>query len=143
MSGVKLPIWAEEMRSNFRAGSVSPFILHGAIRDLVPYSPRTGETRFLGLESFLDEVMLGRFDLVVHYDRGKGIRASRGHDVLMRFLKSYDVWNGTQYAKSPAAIPRQPDVALGLLGRLVDWCLAQTQVVNDEAVRRRQRYDSL
>ena len=135
MSKMKLPDWAHEMRANFRAGSVSQFLLHGAIRDLVPYTPAEGKTRFLGLEAFLDEVMLGRFDLIVHYDRGKGLRASRGHEILLRFLKSYDVWNGTQYAKSPAAIPRQPDIALGLLGRLVDWCLAQTQVVNDTAVR--------
>ena len=136
MANLHLPAWAAEMRSKFRAGSVSQFILHGAVRDLVPYTTHNDGTRFLGLESFLDEVMLGRFDLVIHYDRGKGIRASRGHDILLRFLKSYDVWNGTQYGKSPAAIPRQPDVALGLLGRLVDWCLAQTQVVGNEAIRR-------
>ena len=87
MANLNLPAWAAEMRSKFRAGSVSQFILHGAVRDLVPYTTHNDGTRFLGLESFLDEVMLGRFDLVIHYDRGKGIRASRGHDILLRFLK--------------------------------------------------------
>jgi hypothetical protein len=136
MTSSQFPVWAEEMRSIFRAGSVSQFILHGAIHDLVPYGANNQTTRFMGLESFLEEVMFGRFDLVVHYDRGTGIRASRGYDVLQKFLKSYDAWNGTQYAKSPAAIPRQPDIALGLLGRLVDWCVAQTQVVDGKPVRK-------
>src|SRR5918996_1458114 len=65
-----LPGWASEMRDLFRAGSTAQFILHGNVFDVVPANGKQHS-----LKSFLDEVMFESFDVVLHYDRGKGIRA--------------------------------------------------------------------
>ncbi len=92
-----LPGWAQEMRTLFRSGSVSQFILHGNIFDVVPAiaAPTAGAAtgsaqplRFIGLKAFLEEVMFAHFDVVLQYDRGKGIRATRGADDFGRWLDS-------------------------------------------------------
>ncbi|MFT5433878.1 MAG: hypothetical protein ACI9OJ_004586, partial [Myxococcota bacterium] len=133
---IALPAWADEMRATFRGGAVSQFILHGAIFDLVPFTGTDGATRFLGLKEFVEEIMFARFDVVIRYDRGTGIRAVRGLEHLTTFLRSYDDWNSTNYSKSPAAIPRQPSVALGVIDRFVDWCLRHSQIEGGQLVRR-------
>jgi hypothetical protein len=81
-----LPAWAEEMRDLFRSGSVAQFLLHGNIFDVVPAAGPAGR-RLLSLKAFLDEVMFEKYDIVLHYDRGKGIRATRGSDDWGEWLK--------------------------------------------------------
>ena len=75
----ELPSWASEMRDLFKSGSVSQFILHGNLFDLVP-TGAGGGNRMLPLKSFLDEVMFASYDVVLQYDRGKGIRPTKGQD---------------------------------------------------------------
>ena len=74
----KLPTWANEMRQVFKSGSVSQFLIHGAVYDLVPYTNAKGETSFLGLKQFLEQVMLQSFHVVLRYDRGTGIQVVKG-----------------------------------------------------------------
>ena len=70
-----LPRWASEMRDLFRSGSAAQFLIHGNVFDVVPYSGR-----LLSLPVFLDEVMFGTYDVVLRYDRSRGVRATRGSD---------------------------------------------------------------
>ncbi len=136
MTKTALPTWAEEMRQIFRGGTVSQFILHGAIFDIVPYSRADGEVEFLGLKKFIEDVMFQPFDVVVRYDRGTGIRAVKGLKELSRFLKSYDDWNKTSYARSPASIPRNPAIALGVIDRFIDWCTQNSAIEDGRLVRK-------
>lgn len=76
---VQLPPWAVQMAEMFRSGSLSQFILHGNIFDLVSANTPQGH-KLLSLKAFLEEVMFGSYDAVLHYDRGKGLRATRGAD---------------------------------------------------------------
>jgi AAA+ superfamily predicted ATPase len=69
----ELPRWAVEMRDLFRSGSAAQFLIHGNVFDLVPHGGR-----LLSLPAFLDEVMFGTYDVVLRYDRSRGVRASRG-----------------------------------------------------------------
>ncbi|HYK87653.1 MAG TPA: AAA family ATPase [Acidobacteriota bacterium] len=82
----ELPAWAEEMRNLFRSGSVAQFLIHGNVFDVVPASGPSGR-RLLPLKAFLDEVMFEKYDIVLQYDRGKGIRATRGADDWGEWLK--------------------------------------------------------
>ena len=50
-------------------------MLHGNVFDVVP-ARRTA--RRCRSRRFLEEVMFASYDVVLHYDRGKGIRAARG-----------------------------------------------------------------
>ena len=69
----ELPRWAVEMRDLFRSGSAAQFLIHGNVFDIVPHGGR-----MLSVPSFLDEVMFGSYDVVLRYDRSRGVRATRG-----------------------------------------------------------------
>ncbi len=140
MENHDLPAWAREMRELFRAGTTSQFVLHGNIHDLVPAPD--GKS-FLPLRRYLAEVMFEPFDVVVQYDRGKGIRVRKGAEPFHRFLKAFDAFEGTSWASLPAAakdrletldlpgqLPREPKRALELIDRFLRGALARTKVVD-------------
>lgn len=83
-----LPGWAQEMRDLFKSGSVAQFIIHGNIFDYVP-ADTAGGRKLLSLGTFLDEVMFAGYDVVLHYDRGKGVRALRGAKDWGDYLDMY------------------------------------------------------
>src|ERR671913_851455 len=70
-----LPRWASEMRDLFRSGSAAQFLIHGNVFDVVPHAGK-----LLSVPSFLDEVMFPSYDVVLRYDRSRGVRATRGAD---------------------------------------------------------------
>ena len=82
-----VPAWAQEMRDLFRSGSVAQFIIHGNIFDLVQ-AKVGGNQKLLPLKSFLEEVMFGQYDVVIHYDRGKGIRATKGQEDFGEWIEN-------------------------------------------------------
>lgn len=97
------------MRDLFRSGAVAQFILHGNVFDLVPAPAAAGANagagmRFLPLKGFLEEVVLPHYDVVIHYDRGKGIRPTRGQDDFGRWFNSLgdDDQPMVQRAREPA-----------------------------------------
>ncbi len=127
-----LPAWAEEMRSAFRSGTASQFLLYGNIFDLVPSTDEKGRRHFTSLRAFLAESMFQPFDVVLAYDRGRGIRAIKGSEAFHRFLKAFDTFQGTSWAGMPAdspdkvenlelgnLLPRDPKRALELLDRFL------------------------
>ena len=61
-----------------RASSV--FVLHGNTYDLVPLGDVDADDRapFGGIPEFLSEQLFGKWDLVLHYDLGRGLRAFAG-----------------------------------------------------------------
>jgi SpoVK/Ycf46/Vps4 family AAA+-type ATPase len=69
-----LPAWAEEMRQVFEAGATSQFVLHGNVFDLVPAPDGKGGADFVSLTDFLAGTMFRPFDVVIRYDRGRGMR---------------------------------------------------------------------
>lgn len=69
----ELPKWAVEMRDLFRSGSAAQFLIHGNVFDVVPHGGK-----LLSLPAFLDEVMFPAYDVVLRYDRSRGVRATRG-----------------------------------------------------------------
>jgi AAA+ superfamily predicted ATPase len=72
------PGWAAELSELYFSGSTSLFILFGNVHDLVPLSP--SGTVYGGLADFLAEQVFGRWDLVLHYDLARGLRAFAGRD---------------------------------------------------------------
>jgi AAA+ superfamily predicted ATPase len=73
------PGWARRLAELYFSGSSSMFVLHGSTFDLVPF--RDGEeVRYGGLAEFLAEQLFGRWDLILHYDLARGLRAFAGSD---------------------------------------------------------------
>jgi hypothetical protein len=104
----ELPGWAREMRDLFRSGSASQFLIHGNVFDLVP----SGQ-RMLTLPSFLDEVMFASYDVVLRYDRSRGVRATRGGKEWTEWLMSV---LGSE--RNPSLL-REPGSALELIDRFL------------------------
>jgi len=73
------PGWAKQMSGAYFAGTASLFVLHGNTFDDVPLDggahPAHGP-----LTTFLAEQLFGSWDLVLHYDVGRGIRQFAGRD---------------------------------------------------------------
>ncbi len=101
-----LPAWSAHMRDLFRSGAVSQFLLHGNVFDLVPNGDQ-----LLSLKAFLDEVMFGSYDTVLHYDRSRGVRATRGNDDWSAWLRQ------ALGDANPISSTREPGVALELVDR--------------------------
>jgi hypothetical protein len=80
-----LPDWANEMCDLFKSGSVSQFLLHGNVFDVVPGADGAARS----LKSFLNDVMFENYDVILHYDRGKGIRPVRGGEDWGAWIDSF------------------------------------------------------
>jgi AAA+ superfamily predicted ATPase len=103
-----LPAWAARLRDLFKSGSSAQFILHGNVFDLVPAGGR-----LLSLKGFLDEVMFAGYDVVLHYDRSRGVRATRGGEDWGEWL---DQALGSDPGKGLSLV-REPGSALELVDR--------------------------
>ena len=79
----ELPAWAAEMRDLFRSGSAAA--VHPARQRL---RRRAVDGQLLSLPAFLDEVMFANYDVVLHYDRSRGVRATRGVGGLGRLARA-------------------------------------------------------
>ena len=108
-----LPDWARELSEKYYSRTLSVFVLHGNVRDLVPVR-RNGKLEFVSLHEFLREALFGTRDLVLTYDRGGGISFANT-DMQANFrlaLAGYDSFHGTSYSQ---ALPRNPDSVLNML----------------------------
>ena len=113
MSSEILPDWARELSEKYYSRTLSMFVLHGNVRDLVPVR-RNGKLEFASLHEFLREALFGTRDLVLTYDRGGGISFANT-DMQADFrlaLAGYDSFHGSSYSQ---ALPRNPDSVLNML----------------------------
>src|ERR1700744_2944974 len=80
-----LPAWAQEMIALYESHAASQFILHGNVNDRF-LLPGQGESRVLGsLADFFLRVLLPRFDVVLSYDLGNGLRVERGGETFTQW----------------------------------------------------------
>jgi hypothetical protein len=79
----KLPQWALEAIQVYEANAANQFIIYGNVNDqMVVSSP----TVHLGsLMDFLLQVLLPRFDVILSYDIGNGIRVEKGGEIFSRW----------------------------------------------------------
>jgi len=78
------PAWVREIFSHYNSQIASQFLLSGNIHDL--FSPGQGESQeFISLSEHLGRVVVPRFDVVLSYDIGNGVRAERGGELLARW----------------------------------------------------------
>ena len=103
----ELPRWAVEMRDLFRSGSAAQFLIHGNIFDVVPHGGK-----LLSLPAFLDAVMFPAYDVVLRYDRSRGVRATRGSNDWGGWLEQALGREGNL-----ASLLREPGSALELIDR--------------------------
>ncbi|MEX2600971.1 MAG: AAA family ATPase [Balneolaceae bacterium] len=107
------PEWARQFAKKYLSRTLSQFILHGNIHDLVPVT-KEGEANFLRLKTFLSEEFFGARDFVVFYDRSSGIyfRDRESQSDFSRAVAGRDSLTGTDFAEK---IPKDPVRALSVL----------------------------
>ena len=78
---VPLPDWASEIVARYESGAAGQFILHGNVADRMllrlPDGPKLGR-----LNDYLLDVLLPRFQIVLSYDPGFGLRVERGRELF-------------------------------------------------------------
>jgi AAA+ superfamily predicted ATPase len=105
--GAALPRWAAEMRDLFRSGSAAQFLLHGNVFDVVPSAGK-----LLSVPAFLEQMMFATYDVVLRYDRSRGVRATRGADDWGDWLQG-----ALGKEASTLSLTREPGAALELIDR--------------------------
>jgi len=119
-----LPIWAREVIDLYESGASSQFILHGNISDVM-LIPGTAERGHWGSpEDFIKRVLLTRFDVILTYDLGNGIRVDKG---------------GDRFSEWPAfrekALPSAPREAIHLLTHYLRFCANVSRIHPEKTVR--------
>lgn len=117
-----LPAWARQLSEKYYSRTFTLFLLHGNVRDLVPVRRSTG-LDFVQLPAFLEQSLFGQRDLVIHYDRGGGLKFGTPamQTDFRNALSGYDSFHGTTYAK---ALPRNVDGVLAILDSYIRLRLA-------------------
>jgi hypothetical protein len=105
-----LPPWARELVSLYESNAASQFIIYGNVYDRMLIS--AGPDPHLGaLDEFLIDVLMPRFDVVLSYDLGNGIRVEKGGPI-------FSTW---PFAKENA-LPKGPRAAIEALTHYFRYC---------------------
>jgi hypothetical protein len=105
-----LPAWATDLAVLYESDAVNQFLIYGNVEDrfLLPGPPQ----RLGTLQEFLFEVLLPRFDVLLSYDPGNGIRIERGGPIFSRWPSGA---NG-------AELPKRPREAMEFLTHYFRYC---------------------
>ena len=112
------PSWARSLAEQYFSGTASVFVLHGNTYDLVPLCDPSadGVADYGSVSDFLAEQLFGRFDLVLHYDLGRGLRSFAGRSE--KRLKEM-VALANRRIGDLSTVKNDPAVVMGLLDLLV------------------------
>jgi hypothetical protein len=83
-SSYTLPAWARNLAESYESSAASQFVIYGNISDrmVLPAPPLL---RLGTLPDFLLGVLLSRFDVVLSYDLGNGIRIEKGAEIFSKW----------------------------------------------------------
>ncbi|MFM9194185.1 MAG: ATP-binding protein, partial [Planctomycetia bacterium] len=113
------PPWAERLGDAYLSGTSCLFLLHGNVRDLVPLGPAEAQppAGWGTATDFLARELFGRWDVVLGYDVGKGLRPLAGADAGR--LRTMAQWL-TEKLGNAATWPRDPDQAIAAIDALLE-----------------------
>jgi AAA+ superfamily predicted ATPase len=109
------PGWARRLAELYFSGTTSVFVLHGNTHDLVRSGD--GAAAYYGaLTEFLAEQLFGKWDVVFHYDLGRGLRAFAGRDDARQRRMAEKV---NQQIFDLSQVKNDPGAVLALLDRFL------------------------
>jgi AAA+ superfamily predicted ATPase len=123
------PAWAERLSDAYLSGTSCVFLMHGNVRDLVPVADPAAEPadRVNGaaagaadwgtVPEFLAREMFGRWDIVLSYDVGKGLRPLAGPDPAR--LREMAQWLAERLGNA-SQWPREPDAAIAAIDAILE-----------------------
>ncbi len=109
---MKLPEWASEVIAFYESGAAGCFVLHGNVNDRMLVQKERGEYSLGSLYDFIEEVMVARFDVVLSYDLGFGLKVERGGEVFSKWPS----------LKETPDLPHQPLPAVRVMTHYLQYC---------------------
>ncbi len=108
------PPWAQELARKYFTKTISAFIVHGDIRDVVPTEDRQGNRIYPPLRTFLTDDLFAARDVIVFYDRSAGIHFAdeASKNDFHHALSGHDDVFGTGYEND---LPKDPPRVFSLL----------------------------
>ncbi len=114
------PDFAEELADLFFSGTTSVFVLHGNVHDLVYCRGEDGAPdTWVDLSEFLATHVFGAWDVVFHYDLGRGLRPLAGRDAERHAA----MLRHTAALGEPATWPSAPEKVFPLVDRFLERVL--------------------
>ncbi|MEO1856193.1 MAG: AAA family ATPase [Rubritalea sp.] len=121
---MELPSWSKEVIASYESGTAGCFVLHGNVHDSVMLGHGGRKQQLGNLGDFLQESLLPKFDVVLSYDLGFGMRVERGGEIFKKW---------PSLAETPD-IPHQPLLAIRLLTHYMQYC-RNLKIMGREAPR--------
>ena len=105
-----LPPWAAEVVALYESHAANQFVFHGNINDrfLLPLGV---QSELGSITDFLGRVLMPKFDVILSYDIGSGIRIEKGGD-------HFSKWPGL---KENVQLPKHPREAVEMLSRFLRY----------------------
>lgn len=110
------PPWARELADLYFSGTTCLFVLHGNVHDLLRCPTKDADT-YCNLPEFLATQVFGSWDIVLHYDLGRGLRALAGGD--SQRLKEMVQYLSARLGEA-GSWPRDPESILLALDRFIE-----------------------
>ena len=82
----ELPKWAKEVIAGYESKAAGSFVLHGNTGDRI-LLPKEGAEQLGSLQDFLTEILLPRFEVLLTYDLGEGLRVIRGEEIYEQWAR--------------------------------------------------------
>src|SRR5215813_7911029 len=136
---VALPTWARNLAESYESNAASQFIIFGNISDRMVLQGAP-PARLGSLPDFLLGALLSRFDVVLSYDIGNGIRVEKGAETFSKwpfFQESQKDWKAprpavetlTRYFRYCANVTHlnQPSVQIGCIIKNADMLVPALQ----------------
>jgi len=111
----RLPPWAAEAVALYESNAASQFILHGNVNDRFALPGPAAD--LVDLTTFLRRVLLPRFDVVLGYDLGGGLRVEQGAEAFARWPSAGEL-----------AAARTPRQAVETLTHFFRYCATLAEV---------------
>ena len=121
------PQWARELAQTYESNASSQFILYGNVNDrlMLPLDA-LGDKNSLGtLPDFLLKVLMPRFDVVLSYDLGNGIRIEKGSEVFTQW---------PAFKENPN-LPKSPRPAIETLTHYFRYCANLANLKSSSSTR--------
>ncbi len=109
LSDAIIPAWSEKIRKQYLSGAANQFVIHGNVNDRMMI-PGESKAHIGNLIDFLTDVQLKKFDLVLSYELGSGLRVEQG----MEFFRKL---------RYPDELPKDPAQAIGYLDHFLRFCV--------------------
>lgn len=103
------PPWSEKIRTQYLSGAANQFLIHGNVNDrlLLPAGKKDSASPAIGnLTDFLVDHQLRKFDIVLSYELGAGLRVLAGQELFARL-------------RPAQTLPLDPAQAIGYLDHLL------------------------